>query len=84
MCLAVPARILEVKPNQMGLVDHAGNKKDVSLLLMEDARPGDYVIIHAGFAIHKIDEEAARETMQYLEALEAGLPPDYDPNREME
>ena len=84
MCLAVPAQILEVKDNQMGVVDHAGNRREISLLLLEDARPGDYVIIHAGFAIHKIDEEAARETMQYLETLAAQLPPDYDPNKEME
>ena len=82
MCLAVPARLLEVRPNGMGLVDHAGNRREISLLLTEDAGVGDYVIIHAGFAIHVIDEDAARETMEYLEQIAAQLPPDYDPNRD--
>jgi hydrogenase expression/formation protein HypC len=83
MCLAVPALILEVRENGMGLVDHAGNKREISMLLMEDAKPGEYVIIHAGFAIHKIDEDAARESMEFLETLATQLPPDYDPNKEM-
>ena len=84
MCLAVPALVLEVKPDQMALVDHAGNQRLSSLLVLDDVREGDYVIIHAGFAIHKIDEAAARETMEYLKILETQLPADYDPNREME
>ncbi|MEW5725550.1 MAG: HypC/HybG/HupF family hydrogenase formation chaperone [Thermodesulfobacteriota bacterium] len=82
MCLAVPALVLEVRPDQMALVDHGGNKREISLFLCEDVGPGDYVIIHAGFAIHKVDEAAARETMEYLEQLAALLPPDYDPNRD--
>ena len=81
MCLAVPALIVEIKPDGMGVADHAGNLRDVSLLLLEDAAVGDYVIIHAGFAIHKIDEEAARETMEYLRILSEQLPPGYDPNQ---
>ena len=80
MCLAVPARLLEVRPNGIGLVDHAGNRREISLMLLEDARVGDYVIIHAGFAIHSVDEDAARETMEYLEQIATQLPSDYDPN----
>ena len=53
----------------MGLADHAGNRREISLLLLEDVQVGDHVIIHAGFAIHKIDEDAARETMEYLALL---------------
>lgn len=83
MCLAVPARILEVRPDGMGLADHAGNHREISLLLLEDVQVGEYVILHAGFAIHKIDEAAAKETMEYLKMLEEHLPPDYDPNQEM-
>ncbi|MBU2551061.1 MAG: HypC/HybG/HupF family hydrogenase formation chaperone [Proteobacteria bacterium] len=83
MCLAVPALVLEVGEDGMGLVDHAGNRRSISLMLLEDVKPGDYVILHAGFALHRIDEEAARETMEYLEALAGQLPADYDPNREM-
>ncbi len=79
MCLAVPARILEVGPEGMGMADHAGTRRAISLLLLEDVAVGDYVIIHAGFAIHKIDEAAAMETMEYLRRMEAALPPDYEP-----
>ena len=83
MCLAVPALILEVGPDGMGVVDHAGNKREISLLLIDDPRAGEYVILHAGFALHKIDEKAARETMEYLELMASQLPPDYDPNLEI-
>ena len=83
MCLAVPAQVLEVGPDQMALVDHAGNRRQISLLILDDVEVGDYVIIHAGFAIHKIDEAAALETMEYLKMLETQLPPDYDPNKEI-
>ena len=50
----------------MGTVDMAGIQKRVSLILLEDAQVGDYVIVHAGFGIHKIDEEAARESLRIL------------------
>ena len=76
MCLAVPARVLEVRADGMGVVDHAGIKKEVSLLVIEDVEAGDYIIMHAGFAIHKIDEAAARETIEYLERLTDGMPSD--------
>ena len=56
MCLAVPAQILEIKDNGLAVADHAGNRRAISTLLIEDLRVGDYVILHAGFAIHKIDE----------------------------
>lgn len=69
MCLAVPAQVLEITDDQMGLVDHAGVRRQVSLLLLEEPAVGDYVIVHAGFAIHKIDEEAARQTMEYLKLI---------------
>ena len=81
MCLAVPARVLEIRPaDQMALVDHAGARREVSLLLLDDVKVGEYVIMHAGFAIHKVDEDAARETMEYLKQMEAHLPPGYEPD----
>lgn len=83
MCLAVPAQVIDIRPNGMGLVDHAGNRREISLMLLDDVVPGDYVILHAGFAIHKIDEDAARETIQYLDILARQLPPDYDPNTDL-
>ncbi len=65
MCLAIPAKIIEID-NEMGVVDMEGTRKTVSLLLQEDAKVGDYVIVHAGFAIHKIDEQVARESLSIL------------------
>jgi hydrogenase expression/formation protein HypC len=50
----------------MGVVDMEGTRRSVSLLLQEDARIGDYVIVHAGFAIHRIDEAEALESLQIL------------------
>ncbi len=65
MCLAIPAKIIHID-NDMGLVDMEGTRKHVSLLLQEDARVGDYVIVHAGFAIHRIDEEEALASLRVL------------------
>ena len=65
MCLAIPAKIVSIE-NNMGKVDMAGIQKKVSLILLEDAQVGDYVIVHAGFGIHKIDEQAAMESLRIL------------------
>lgn len=65
MCLAIPSRIVEIKDG-MATVDVEGIRKEASLLLLEDPKVGDYVIIHAGFAIQTIDEEDARETLRIL------------------
>jgi len=65
MCLAIPSRIVKIE-NSMAVIDVDGVKREASLLLLEDAAVGDYVIVHAGFAIHKIDEEAALETLNFL------------------
>ena len=69
MCLAIPSRIVEIKAG-LGIIDVDGVIRKVSLLLLEEAAVGDYVIVHAGFALHKIDEEAAMESLKILrEAL---------------
>jgi len=68
MCLAIPARITEIE-NYMATIDMEGTQREVSLLLLEDAQIGDYVIVHAGFAIHKIDEEEARESLKVLREM---------------
>ena len=69
MCLAIPSKIVEIKDG-LGTIDVDGVIRKVSLLLLEDAQVGDYVIVHAGFALHKIDEEAAMESLKILrEAL---------------
>ena len=68
MCLAIPAQIVEIDDN-MGTIDLEGSGREVSLLLLEDAKLGDYVIVHAGFAIHKIDEEEAMESIKLLREM---------------
>ncbi|MEJ2039561.1 MAG: HypC/HybG/HupF family hydrogenase formation chaperone [Desulfosarcinaceae bacterium] len=65
MCLAIPSKITRIK-DQMATIDVDGVQREASLLLLEDAHVGDYVIVHAGFAIKKLDEEAALETLRLL------------------
>ena len=65
MCLAIPSRITKIE-NNMATIDVDGVQREASLLLLEDARVGDYVIVHAGFAIQKLDESAAQETLDLL------------------
>ena len=65
MCLAIPSKITRIE-NEMATIDVDGVQREASLLLLEDAAVGDYVIVHAGFAIQKIDEQAAMETLQFL------------------
>ena len=65
MCLAIPSRIVEIDDG-MGIIDVDGVRRKASLLLVEDAQVGDYVIVHAGFALHKIDEAAAMESLRIL------------------
>jgi len=69
MCLAVPMKILEIHENK-GLVEIGGVKREVSLQMMKDFQVGDYIIVHAGFAIQKLDEEEALETLDLFRQLE--------------
>ena len=72
MCLAIPAKIIKIE-NGMGTIDMDGTQRQVSLLLQEDAKVGDYVIVHAGFAIHRVDEEEALESLRFLRQMVADL-----------
>jgi hydrogenase expression/formation protein HypC len=70
MCLGIPAKILEIN-GDVAKVDFGGITREVDLTLV-DAKIDDYVIIHAGFAIEKLDEEDARQTLDlFRELLEA-------------
>jgi hydrogenase expression/formation protein HypC len=60
MCLAIPGKIIEIK-NQLATVDFDGIEKEVNVSLLTDAKVGDHVIVHAGFAIEKVSEENKRE-----------------------
>lgn len=68
MCIAIPARIIRIE-NDTGTIDIDGIKREVSLLLVDDVKVGDYVIVHAGFALHKIDESAAMESLKVLRGV---------------
>ena len=70
MCLAIPSKITRIE-NNMATIDVDGVQREASLLLVEDVGIGDYVIVHAGFAIHKIDEAAAMETLKFLKEAAA-------------
>ena len=62
MCLAVPSKIVEIK-DLLATVDVDGVRREASLMLLEDVNIGDYVIVHAGFAISKVDEEIAKQAL---------------------
>jgi len=69
MCLAIPSEIIEIK-DKMATIDLAGVRREVSLLLLpEEVSIGEFVLVHAGFAIHKIDKEAAEETLKLIEEI---------------
>jgi hydrogenase expression/formation protein HypC len=75
MCLAVPGKILLFEdgdsPLRMGQVSFGGIIKEVSLAYVPEAKIGDYVIVHAGFAISILDEQEAAKTFEYLDELES-------------
>jgi hydrogenase expression/formation protein HypC len=72
MCVAVPAEIVEIKEFDVAVIEIGGARKNVSLMLIDGVEVGDFVLVHAGFAIDKIDEQEAQTTMALLEEL-AGL-----------
>jgi hydrogenase expression/formation protein HypC len=63
MCLALPARIAETLPDDMAIIDLGGVRKEISLGLVEDVGVGDYVIVHVGYAIAKLDPVEAEKTL---------------------
>jgi hydrogenase expression/formation protein HypC len=70
MCLAIPSKVVAIK-DRMATIDVSGIRRDISLLLLpEEAAIGDYVLVHAGFAIQKIDREAAEEALKLIEEIE--------------
>mgnify|MGYP001604527897 CR=1 FL=1 len=71
MCLGLPGRVLEIvdAEKRIGRVEVFGTPRLVHLGLLDDAAPGDWVLVQTGFAVEKIDEATARETAQLLEEL---------------
>ncbi|MFW9780234.1 MAG: HypC/HybG/HupF family hydrogenase formation chaperone [Candidatus Heimdallarchaeota archaeon] len=69
MCLAIPGRILQIRENGIALVDFLGVKREANVSLIENAQLDDYVIVHAGFAIQKIDPKEALENIKLWHAM---------------
>ena len=70
MCLAIPAKIVALEPNSMAEVDILGVSRHVSVDLVPDTKVGEFVLVHAGFAIQAIDEEYAQETLRILKDID--------------
>ncbi|MCK5733561.1 MAG: HypC/HybG/HupF family hydrogenase formation chaperone [Candidatus Latescibacteria bacterium] len=68
MCLAVPMRLVRRDEN-FGVAEVGGIEREIGLQLVDDVEIGDFVIVHAGFAIQKLDEEAAQETLALFEEM---------------
>lgn len=71
MCLALPVRVVELRPGNVGLIDLGGVRKEVSLALVEGVDVGDYVILHVGYALTRLDPVEAERTLATFR--EAGL-----------
>jgi hydrogenase expression/formation protein HypC len=69
MCLAIPARVVELRSGDTALVDLGGIRKEISITLVPEAQVGDYVIIHVGYALGLIDPEEAQRTLDMFDEL---------------
>ena len=76
MCLAIPAQVVELRDGDNAVVDLAGVRKEISLALVENVAVGDYVIVHVGYALNKLDpDEAARTLALFAEIGQAADDP---------
>ena len=71
MCLAIPARVVELRDDDQAIIDLAGVRKEISLALVDDVWPGDYVIVHVGYALQKVDPGEAARTLELFAGLAA-------------
>lgn len=71
MCLAIPALVTAIEADGMAVVSLGGVTKTISVMLLDDVAPGDYVLVHVGYALHKVSEEEAQRTLALM--AEGGL-----------
>lgn len=69
MCLAIPAQVVELREGDTAVVDLAGVRKEISLSLVDNVAVGDYVIVHVGYALNKLDPEEAAKTLALFAEL---------------
>lgn len=74
MCLAIPVKVLELRAGDQALVAVGGVHKEVDVSLVDGVQTGDYVILHVGFAINRLDEAEAQKTLALL--AEMGMAPE--------
>ncbi|MDA8093221.1 MAG: HypC/HybG/HupF family hydrogenase formation chaperone [Betaproteobacteria bacterium] len=77
MCLAIPAQVIELRAGEQALADVGGVRKEISLALLEEVAVGDYVIVHVGYALAKVDAAQAQTTLRLfaeMAALGGGQP----------
>jgi hydrogenase expression/formation protein HypC len=74
MCLAIPGKVLSISDDdsltRMGRIDFSGVVKQASLAYVPEVKIGDYVIVHVGFALSRVDEDEARKVFEYLEQMD--------------
>jgi hydrogenase expression/formation protein HypC len=74
MCLGIPARVVERRADGLAKVDFGGVRREVSVAFTPEVEPGDWVLVHVGFALAQLDEEEAQATLALLgEAIAAEL-----------
>ena len=71
MCLAIPARVVELRAGDQAIIDLGGVRKDISVALVDGVVPGDYVIVHVGSALQKVDAREAERTLALFAGAES-------------
>lgn len=71
MCLAMPARVAQILENDQAVVDLGGVRKEISLALVSDVAEGDYVIVHVGYALNRLDPDEAEKTLKLFAEIAA-------------
>ena len=69
MCLAIPAKVVELLPDDQAVIDLGGVRKEISLALVSDVAVDDYVIVHVGYALNKLDQDEAAKTLALFAEL---------------
>jgi hydrogenase expression/formation protein HypC len=69
MCLGIPAKVIHIDESDLGKVDYLGTRVKTNFALLENVKVGDWVIVHAGFAISKLNEKEARDTFSILKEM---------------
>ena len=69
MCLAMPARVIQLMDNNQAIIELGGVQKTISIILVENVKVGDYVIVHVGYALSKLDELEAQKTLELLHGV---------------